>query len=55
MNTVQFFVFAILFIALLYISYNVYKHDKIKSDRDALEAENTEFDWGHNVKHTFDE
>ena len=55
MNTIQFFIFAILFIAILYISYNVHKHNKIKSDRDALEAENTEFDYGHNVKHNSEE
>lgn len=60
MKTIEFITFLIIFIGI--VCYSCIRINKIedelekkKRNREALEAENTEYDYGHNVKHNSEE
>lgn len=56
MKTIEFIIFLIIFIGI--VCYSCIRINKVedelekkKRNKEALEAENTEFDYGHNVNH----
>lgn len=61
MNTIEMIIFLVIFASLV-LGLSIKgakdeaKREKQKlTNREALEAENTEFDYGHNVKHNSEE
>ena len=60
MNAIEIIIFLIVFVSLV-LGFSIKggkdetKRKKQKFNREALEAENTEFDYGHNVKHKIEE
>ena len=61
MKTIEMITFLVIFVSLVLISSIKSAKDETKrekqklTNREALEAENTEFDYGHNVNHRSDE
>jgi hypothetical protein len=60
MKTIEFITFLIIFIGI--VCYSCIRINKVedelekkKRNKEALEAENTEFDYGHNVNHKVEE
>jgi hypothetical protein len=60
MKTIEFITFLIIFIGI--VCYSCIRINKVedelekkKRNKEALEAENTEFDYGHNVNHKIEE
>lgn len=61
MNTIEMITFLVIFVGIVYFSSKNMAKDEEKrekqelTNREALEAENTEFDYGHNINHISDE
>lgn len=61
MNIIEMITFLIIFIGIIYFSSkNMAKDEKKRekqefTNREALETENSEYDYGHNVKHNSEE